>query len=41
MAPMAADAKIGGGGGNGGLATPARTRTNFPETWLWVNRTTR
>jgi len=33
----------GGGGGFGGgssLAEPTRTRTNFPETWLWENVTT-
>ena len=28
------------GGKSGGLAEPTRTRTNFPETWLWENVTT-
>lgn len=47
MAPMADGASFGGGasgasGGKiGGLAAPSRTRTNFPETWLWLNKTTR
>ncbi|XP_052103780.1 CD109 antigen-like [Mytilus californianus] len=27
-------------GGGGGLMSPTRTRKNFPETWLWVDRTT-
>ena len=40
MTPMAAGAGFGGGK-NGGLGSPTRTRTHFPETWLWVNRTTR
>lgn len=31
---------LAGGGGGGGLAEPTRTRTNFPETWLWENVTT-
>lgn len=28
-------------GGGGGLMSPTRTRKNFPETWLWVDRSTR
>jgi len=28
------------GGGGSSLAEPTRTRTNFPETWLWENVTT-
>ncbi|XP_063430935.1 CD109 antigen-like [Mytilus trossulus] len=35
---------LGGGAagfaGSGSLASPTRTRKNFPETWLWVNSTT-
>jgi hypothetical protein len=30
----------GGRGGGSSLAEPTRTRTNFPETWLWENVTT-
>ncbi|XP_076095866.1 CD109 antigen-like [Mytilus galloprovincialis] len=27
-------------GGGGGLMSPTRTRKNFPETWLWVDKNT-
>jgi hypothetical protein len=30
----------GDGGGGSSLAEPTRTRTNFPESWLWENVTT-
>lgn len=35
----------GGAAGSAGdgtsLASPTRTRTSFPETWLWLNTTTK
>jgi len=42
-------AGLGGGGGGGaiqglGMGSPLKNvekiRTNFPETWLWINKTT-
>ncbi|XP_071165262.1 CD109 antigen-like [Mytilus edulis] len=30
----------GNGGSSTSLASPTRTRTSFPETWLWLNTTT-
>ncbi|XP_052103757.1 CD109 antigen-like [Mytilus californianus] len=31
---------VSGNGGGGSLMSPTRTRKHFPETWLWVDRTT-
>ena len=40
LAAVGAAGPAGGGGGGSSLAEPTRTRTNFPETWLWENVTT-
>ena len=35
----AATAGNSNGGGGSNLATPTRTRKNFPQTWIWSNVT--
>ena len=40
LAVVDAAGPAGDAGGGSNLAEPTRTRTNFPETWIWENVTT-